>query len=120
MNFFYNIVSLLKPKRYAFMVKVPGTDLDILAITDNNEIVVVEVKAKLHHQNLYRVLLQLEFRKWLANRVYLATTYDNLIFINKVPREYGIIVTNKKSAWILRKSAYFNYPYTSMTRILLR
>jgi len=104
-----HLLAELFGENYYIWYRVPGTDIDFIAYTGRRELVIVEVKSTLNDRVLDRAIAQLDFRRHLGNRVYLAVPSKDIYYaLIRVPNEYGVIGVAKNKATIYRESRYFN------------
>lgn len=103
-------LSLLFGSNYYVRYRLPGTDIDFLAYDDvNDELIAVEVKTKVDEENIDKVILQLDFRRHIANRVYLAVPERDVYYaLMMVPIEYGVLGVRGYEVSVYRRSRFFN------------
>ena len=115
-----SIAETLGLKVFYFNMKIPLTDLDVVGLDYNYDVVVGEVKTRLHEDNYIHAIRQLDFRRHIANRVYLAVPERDVYFaLAVIPQEYGIIGIAGRQAYIVKKSKLFNPMYKGLFDTLL-
>jgi len=114
-------LSLLFGDNYYVRYKLPGTDIDFIAYDEgSDELIAVEVKTKVDEENIDKVILQLDFRRHIANRVYLAVPERDVYYtLMMVPIEYGVLGVAGYNVTVYRRSRYFNPSHAKWIKQLL-
>jgi len=114
-------LSLLFGNNFYVRYKLPGTDIDFLAYDEgSDELTAVEVKTRVDEENIDKVILQLDFRRHIANRVYLAVPERDVYYsLMMVPIEYGVLGVSGYNVTVYRRSRYFNPSHAKWIKQLL-